>query len=174
MQAKIIGRKFNRLRVRYALEPDRFGKPYFCCVCDCGATCRVRASKLLSGRQKSCGCYRADPKVRREARMKVPAAKRKAIAKKGQAACEGRHVKAFSMDAYRAADLLGVSVERIELMAKDEMLPHVWRKGALFVSSEEVGRIAAEQCRQKKRCKAETKMMLGELAKRTDLPEGLM
>lgn len=30
------------------------------CKCQCGVSCRVRASKLKSGQTKSCGCYKRD------------------------------------------------------------------------------------------------------------------
>lgn len=158
-----IGRKFGRLKVRFALEPDQYRHAYFCCLCDCGATVRVRAARLIAGAYKSCGCQRGDPKVRREARMKVPARKRLEISRKGsKASAKMPHRSPYALDAHRAAEMLDVSVERVEVLAKDGLLGHKYRKGALWVSAEDVATLLAEQCRQRKRCTAETKLLLGE------------
>lgn len=157
-----IGRKFGKLKVRFSLETDRFRHQYFCCQCDCGATVEVRGARLIAGRQKSCGCLRADSKVRHEARMKVPAKTRLAISRNGsKASARTPHRSPFALDARRAADLLDVSPERIEIMAKDGLLGHKYRNGALWVSADDVATVLAEQCRQKKRCALETKLILG-------------
>lgn len=157
-----IGRKFGKLKVRFSLERDEHRQQYFCCQCDCGATVSVRGAKLISGQQKSCGCLRGDPKVRHEARMKVPAKKRLAISRKGSAAsAKIPHRSPFALDAHRAAELLGVSPERVEIMATDGLLGSKRRNGALWVSAEDVASVLAEQCRQQKRCKLETKSIFG-------------
>ncbi len=41
------------------------------CACDCGGETKVRSQTLRDGIVVSCGCYRADPAVRREARLKT-------------------------------------------------------------------------------------------------------
>ena len=49
----LTGRRFGRLFVT-ANGPD-------CrCICDCGATVKLRRGQLLSGKTKSCGCLRRD------------------------------------------------------------------------------------------------------------------
>ncbi len=142
----LVGERFGRLVVKHFAGQDQWRKTHWCCECDCGATLRVRGEKLLMRKQVSCGCQRADPGVRREARLRVPAKKRAAIARKGaRASKEVEHVPPFCMDAHRAAEILGCTTERIEILAKDQMMGFRWRRGALFVSAEQVSAMAAQQ-----------------------------
>lgn len=81
----LIGRRFGKLRVRAYGGSTKWGKTQWCCECDCGAYCLVPGRSLLAQdkhRQVSCGCSRSDPNVRWQARMKIPATKRKAICTK--------------------------------------------------------------------------------------------
>lgn len=76
------GRRFGRLSVSPHAEPEiRERHAYWPLTCDCGAERLVRGSKLLAGAIVSCGCWRADPAVRSGARLSVPAARRRALAK---------------------------------------------------------------------------------------------
>ena len=78
------GQTFGLLTVAATAQPViRHGSSYWPCRCDCGREVVARGSKLLSGRVKSCGCYRASPDVRRTARLQTPARRRRAIAKSG-------------------------------------------------------------------------------------------
>ncbi len=78
------GRRFGRLQIPTTAEPRIPGHhaewPY---LCDCGAKGWARGTRLTQGRQVSCGCYRADPAVRRAARMRTPAKRRREIARMG-------------------------------------------------------------------------------------------
>jgi hypothetical protein len=155
----LIGCRFGRLLVRYYAGADKHGKSAWCCVCDCGTILRVPGERLLgntgkdSGHgQKSCGCERADSGIRRAARLKVPAKRRAEICDKMRKAV--RHRKpAYSMDAHRAAELLGVSVERIEVLVQDGMIGSTYRRGALWVSSGDVAAMISTQQRNKRRCR---------------------
>ncbi len=53
----LTGRKFNRL---YAEEKIviKGKRPYYVCVCECGNKTKVDASKLKTGKIKSCGCIK--------------------------------------------------------------------------------------------------------------------
>ena len=163
----LIGMRFGRLIVRYFAGQDKNGKSLWCCLCDCGTVCRVPGSRLLgnSGKdrghgQKSCGCERADPGIRKAARAKVPRKRRIEICKQMRAAVNPKNRKpAYSMDAHRAAELLGISVERIEVLAQDGMLGSIMRRGALFVSSGDVADMIAVQQRNKKRCRIMDELM---------------
>lgn len=153
MRRSLVGRRFGRLKVKHFAGADKWRKTYWCCTCECGASLRVRGEKLLSGRQVSCGCARADKHVRREARLKVPSRKRKQIARMGASASrDAERVPPFSLDAHRAAEILGVSLERIELLARDKTLGSRYVRGALFVSAEQISAMAAEQARESRRC----------------------
>jgi len=66
---------------------------------------------------------------------------------------------AYAMDAHRAAELLGVSVERIEILAQDGMLGSTYRRGELWVSSRDVSDMIATQQRNKKRCRVMDELM---------------
>lgn len=164
----LIGCRFGRLLVRYYAGQDKHGKSLWCCICDCGTVLRVPGSRLLgtstSGKghpQISCGCARADPAVRKAAWAKMPRKKRaqcdKRCSKMGQAVKTRK--PAYSMDAHRAAELLGVSVERIEILAQDGMIGSTFRRGALWVSSGDVSGMIATQQRNKKRCRVMDALM---------------
>ena len=76
------GQRFERLRVlKEAGVKD--GYMTWLCRCDCGNRCTVRGTWLTQGRTVSCGCYRADPAIRRAARLQVSARRRKQIARLG-------------------------------------------------------------------------------------------
>ncbi len=153
----LVGCRFGRLVVQFYAGMDKHHKSYWCCLCDCGKTTRVPGARLLgSGRknnQKSCGCLRADPGIRRAARLKVPAKRRAEICQTMRDAVKDRK-PAYSMDAHRAAELLGVSVERIEIWVKDGLLGSTMRRGALWVSSGDVSALIALQQRNRRICKA--------------------
>lgn len=51
----MIGQRFGKLVV-LSQEPSQGHGRVFMCQCDCGRTTRTRASRLLSGETKSCGC----------------------------------------------------------------------------------------------------------------------
>ena len=57
------------------------------------------------------------------------------------------------MDAHRAAELLGVTLERIEVLVTDGLLGGTSRRGALWVSSQDVSAMIATQQRNKRRCR---------------------
>lgn len=50
------GERFGRWSV-HGLAPNRNGKRYWNCVCDCGAVKIIQTSVLRSGKSVSCGCY---------------------------------------------------------------------------------------------------------------------
>ena len=58
------------------------------------------------------------------------------------------------MDAHRAAELLGVSIERVEVLAKDGVIGSTYRRGALWVSSNDVATLIGTQQRNKRHCRA--------------------
>jgi hypothetical protein len=156
----LIGCRFGRLLVRYYAGSDKHGRSYWCCLCDCGVVCRVPGSRLLGNTggkdnghpQRSCGCERADPGVRKAARLTMPPKRRAEICKKMRNAVKHRR-PAYSMDAHRAAEMLGVTVERIEVLVQDGMLGATTRRGALWVSSQDVSAMIAVQQRNKRRCR---------------------
>lgn len=73
---------FDRLRV-IKLERMAHGHAYWMCKCACGRRVVARGTLLVNGRVRSCGCLRAEPEVRRAARMQVTPRKRRAIARAG-------------------------------------------------------------------------------------------
>ena len=161
----LIGARFGRLVVKYFAGQDRHGHSYWCCLCDCGVVCRVPGSRLLGTGtkdkghpQRSCGCERADPGIRLAARLKMPAKQRREICRTMRSAV--RHRKpAYSMDAHRAAELLGVTLERIEILVQDGMLGATTRRGAFWVSSQDVSAMIAVQQRNKRRCRVMDALM---------------
>lgn len=161
----LIGCRYGRLLVRYFAGQDKHGHSYWCCLCDCGTVCRVPGSRLLgnSGKerehsQKSCGCERADPGVRKAARLKVPGPRRREICNTMRKAVKQRK-PAYSMDAHRAAELLGVTTERIEVLVSDGLIGHTYRRGELWVSSRDVSAMIATQQRNKRRCRVMDALM---------------
>jgi hypothetical protein len=61
---KLSGERFGRLLVlSESLRPIKSGKKnltHCLCRCDCGVTCEVPRTSLLSGNSQSCGCARID------------------------------------------------------------------------------------------------------------------
>ena len=56
----LTGHRFDRLLVIGPSSVGVHGRRGWECRCDCGATRHLRAYSLLSGKSRSCGCYRAD------------------------------------------------------------------------------------------------------------------
>ena len=55
----LTGTRFGRLRVmKFAAMVKK--SAHWHCLCDCGTRVVVRASKLTTGRTKSCGCWKRD------------------------------------------------------------------------------------------------------------------
>jgi hypothetical protein len=67
----LTGRRFGRLTVKEYVGVAPGGGALWRCLCDCGGETKVRSQKLRDGTVVSDGCYRADPAVRREARLKT-------------------------------------------------------------------------------------------------------
>lgn len=73
------GQQFGRLAVR-AFAGIQSGRAYWTVQCTCGSFKHVRGKSLLEGKTVSCGCARADPKVRAAARLSMSAEDRSAAA----------------------------------------------------------------------------------------------
>jgi hypothetical protein len=65
------------------------------------------------------------------------------------------------MDCHRAAEMLGVSHERILNLSREGILRYTFRKDELWVSSQDVAALVSSQERAKKRCRAADEMLLG-------------
>jgi hypothetical protein len=77
----LTGPTFGRFTVREQAKAHSIGHAYWLCDCACGNRgIVVRSTRLLSGRQVSCGCQRADPAIRRAARWVVSPRRRSQIA----------------------------------------------------------------------------------------------
>ncbi len=169
----LIGQRFGKLIVvKYAGECED-GQPSWCCRCDCGNVVRVRGGNLLGARRgaeftKSCGCIRwskttvsACSKSHKLYWEGLPAdvkAERIRKRKESLARSEKRRF-CYSMDAHRAAEVLGVSYERIDVLAHEGIIGSVVRRGELWVSSKDVSSLLARQSQQKKRCRVADQMM---------------
>jgi hypothetical protein len=99
--------------------------------------------------QKFCGCLHTDPGVRAAAIHNVPAKRRVEVCETARAVVRLRPGP-YSMDANRAAVLLGCSVKYIEILAKGDMIRSMYKRGALWVSSKDVRRLVATQRRNKR------------------------
>jgi hypothetical protein len=64
----MIGQTFERLTVIAAAPSRRYRdeqRPYWLCLCECGATAEVDQANLRRGKTKSCGCLRGAPSHRK-------------------------------------------------------------------------------------------------------------
>ncbi len=52
--------KFGRLKPIKLIGLDKFKIPQWKCYCDCGSSCVVSRNKLVTGKTKSCGCFRKE------------------------------------------------------------------------------------------------------------------
>lgn len=66
----IIGKRFSRLVVISFAGKDKYGNKMCRCKCDCGGEIVTRASALINGHTKSCGCliseHHKDPEWRKK------------------------------------------------------------------------------------------------------------
>ena len=85
---QLQGRRFGLLTVKYLFAVRKHA--LWACECDCGNESVVEGAKLLNGRVKSCGCWRANPALRRTAALKQPREQRK---KNAQTAIRARWTK---------------------------------------------------------------------------------
>lgn len=51
----LTGKKFGKLTVIKYIKGGKWK-----CLCECGKTCEVKTEALTNGRQKSCGCHKAE------------------------------------------------------------------------------------------------------------------
>jgi hypothetical protein len=80
------GHTYGLLTVREYAGVSAQRNSLWLCECECGNRI-VASSKLLRrGSVVSCGCWRSNPEVRRAARMKTSAKRRREIARMGAAA----------------------------------------------------------------------------------------
>lgn len=56
MKAEIAGQRFGKLEAIRPVKKDKRGNVMWLCKCDCGNTKLVAATRLRTGRTKSCGC----------------------------------------------------------------------------------------------------------------------
>lgn len=61
----LTGERFGRLIIIRKVDNDKWGKPYWLCLCSCGKNKVVKGSSLRDGRTKSCGCLRKDMMTQR-------------------------------------------------------------------------------------------------------------
>lgn len=62
---RLEGQTFSRLTVIDYAGPDKGGKAYWNCVCDCGKNKKVCGAHLRNGKIKSCGCFMREDSLRR-------------------------------------------------------------------------------------------------------------
>ena len=56
----LLGKKFNRLTALERIAGSRRVPVKWICECECGTIFTIRQSEMVSGRTKSCGCFRLD------------------------------------------------------------------------------------------------------------------
>jgi hypothetical protein len=52
----LTGQRFGRLKVKEFSHKNKWGSPYWICLCDCGNTRVIRGSSLRNEHTQSCGC----------------------------------------------------------------------------------------------------------------------
>lgn len=58
-KVNLLGRNFTKLEV-VGTAPNVGGKVAWLCLCDCGTSVVIKATHLVSGNTKSCGCYQRE------------------------------------------------------------------------------------------------------------------
>lgn len=56
----LSGQRFGRLTAMARSSSDRRGAAHWSCLCDCGASCVVRGTRLRNGGTASCGCLQRE------------------------------------------------------------------------------------------------------------------
>jgi hypothetical protein len=108
----LTGLRFGRLAVISKSWKSESGHACWDCRCDCGCTFPVRGDRLRNGSIVSCGCARADPAVRRRARLTISAERRLEISRLGSQRCAELARERKTM--HRAA------IERVKRMTPKE------------------------------------------------------
>lgn len=65
----MIGEKFGRLTV-ISESPIKKNGAYWICECECGNETTVKATRLRSGKTKSCGCLKMNPNLTNDERTR--------------------------------------------------------------------------------------------------------
>src|SRR5690349_21324834 len=60
-----ISQKFHRYTILDVSSKTRKNGRYFICKCECGNIKEVHQQKILSGRIKSCGCWKIEQAIKR-------------------------------------------------------------------------------------------------------------
>lgn len=159
MRRDLRGLRFGRLKVsHFACLTPKWRKTMWCCTCECGGSIRVDGTDLMTGRTVSCGCARADPQIRRAARMKVPVKRRKQIAQLAANACKGKPSEAqprYKLRIERAAEFMGVSEERVRVLCDTGVLRWRIKDQETWVSATDVNAWMVQDMRERKRCPQE-------------------
>jgi len=58
----LLDRRFTRLLVTHDAGANEHGNSQWVCLCDCGKKTIQPYQHLVSGRVKSCGCLRREPR----------------------------------------------------------------------------------------------------------------
>ena len=60
-KARILtGLRFGKLTVGERIGSNKYGRPLWACVCDCGKKTTLSTAHLMEYNTKSCGCYRGE------------------------------------------------------------------------------------------------------------------
>ena len=81
----LTGHRFGRLTAVEYLGVAPGGGALWRCRCECGEETKARSQNLRDGAVVSCGCFRRDSEVRRDAVNKVPEARRAKILREARA-----------------------------------------------------------------------------------------
>lgn len=58
MKVDLSGQKYGRLTVLDVAGKTKWGATIWRCLCDCGKETATKASNILSGHSRSCGCQK--------------------------------------------------------------------------------------------------------------------
>lgn len=150
------GKRFGRLLVKHFARMAH-GHAEWCCICDCGSVVRARGTRLVQGKQVSCGCAKSDPAVRRDARLKTPAARRSQIASLGGAATASAGIRKnrpanCTMTLDQAALILECTRDAVAAMVQSGRIEHKEKGGRILVAARDVEALAKTTLRARNRC----------------------
>lgn len=104
--------RYNRFNIIDTIK--KYNRKYFVCLCDCGKVKEVKASHVISGATKSCGCYAKEVLIKRCKGKVSP------LLKPNGHAAKWRLYKRYEFDAQRRDLNFDLSFEKlIDLVQKD-------------------------------------------------------
>lgn len=133
----LTGQKFGRLTVIGLDVNQETRKTYWYCQCECGKVVNTRSDRLISGRVKSCGCYKSEQDAIRIRKVH----KHKMSGTRIYHEWQGMKARCYNKSDPRYLDWGGRGIKICDEWKKDFSAFHVWAINNGYDDSKTIDRI---------------------------------